>query len=547
MVAGRTYCALISAALCCGCMLIVPRGDETFRVDKPVLSADRARYVASDPAGEFPVATKDQVLAAWGKPDAIEPPQVIEEQTTNQGKEPAKDTRMRGVLLWGKADTGEMPKGRNERWIYKDGRRWKGTWLWILIVPLPLLYPTTNQLAVEYSGESAVAIETVNTSHGSMTFCGLYWFLIPMCLPGGKLESDKARFVSTHQLLPPNPQVGTVSTLAGTAGTVGSTDGTGAAASFNFPVGVATDSEGNIYVADTNNNTIRKITSAGVVTTLAGTAGNVGSADGTGAAASFSSPRGVAVDRAGNVYVADTYNDTIRKITPGGVVSTLAGTAGNVGSADGKAAAASFKFPAGVATDGAGNVYVADTDNGTIRKITPAGVVTTLAGTAGNVGSADGTGAAASFSGPRGVAVDTAGNVYVADTYNHAIRKITPRGVVSMLTAKAAFNQPSSVAIDAAGDVYVSDDYDNAIRRIALGGDVSTLAGPLVAGLRSPGGVATDSGGNVYVADTSNNTIRKIVPAAPARLDPGASGMVVTAASNTVAVVENLVRRISRR
>jgi sugar lactone lactonase YvrE len=422
---------------------------------------------------------------------------------------------MGGALLWGKADTAETPKGRNERWIYKDGRRWKGTWLWILIVPIPLLYPTTNQLAVEYSGESAVAIETVNTSHGSMTFCGLYWFLIPMCASGGQLESDKARFVSTRSLLP-NIVPGVITTLAGTAGAVGSTDGAGAAASFKYPASVATDGAGNVYVADTDNGTIRKITPAGVVTTLAGAAGNVGSEDGTGSAASFSSPRGVAVDRAGNVYVADTLNHTIRKITPGGVVSTLAGTAGSVGSADGKGAAASFKYPASVATDGAGNVYVADTDNGTIRKITPAGVVTTLAGTAGNVGSADGMGATASFSSPRGVAIDTAGNVYVADTSSHAIRKITPGGVVSTLAAGAALNQPSSVAIDAAGDVYVSDNYDNTVRRIAPGGDVSTLAGPLVAGLKSPGGVATDSGGNVYVADTSNNTIRKIVPAASA-------------------------------
>jgi sugar lactone lactonase YvrE len=219
------------------------------------------------------------------------------------------------------------------------------------------------------------------------------------------------------------------STFAGTAGVVGSSDGAGAAASFNFPVGIATDGAGNVYVADTNNGTIRKITSAGVVTTLAGTGGNVGSADGTGAAASFSSPRGVAVDRAGNVYVADTYNHTIRKITPGGVASTLAETAGNVGSADGKGAAASFKFPVGVATDGAGNVYVADTDNDTIRKITPVGVETTLTGTAGKAGNANGTGAEASFDSPGGVATDSTGNIYVADTVNNTIRKISLREV----------------------------------------------------------------------------------------------------------------------
>ena len=187
----------------------------------------------------------------------------------------------------------------------------------------------------------------------------------------------------------------------------------------------------------TRNDTIRKITPAGVVTTFAGTAGQSGSADGTGAAARFTNPEGTAVDGAGNVYVADTFNDTIRKITPAGVVTTLAGTAGQGGSADGTGAAARFAFPTGVAVDGAGNVYVADTDNDTIRKITPAGVVTTLAGTAGQSGSADGTGAAARFNSPFGLAVDGAGNIYVADEDNDAIREITPAGVVSTLAGTA--------------------------------------------------------------------------------------------------------------
>src|SRR5207302_1125096 len=171
--------------------------------------------------------------------------------------------------------------------------------------------------------------------------------------------------------------------FAGDLGGAGNVDGVGASARFNTPFGVATDSAGNVYVADTFNNTIRKITPAGVVTTLAGTAGVAGSTDATGAAARFTSPESVATDSAGNVYVADTGNNTIRKITPAGVVTTLAGTAGVVGSTDAIGAAASFGFPNGVATDSAGNVYVADTLNSTIRKITPAGVVTTLAGTAG--------------------------------------------------------------------------------------------------------------------------------------------------------------------
>ena len=188
----------------------------------------------------------------------------------------------------------------------------------------------------------------------------------------------------------------------GDGGPVGSADGTGSAARFNDPDGVAVDGAGNVYVADTFNDTIRKITPAGVVTTLAGSPGQVGSADGTGSAARFNDPEGVAVDAAGNVYVADTRNDTIRKITPAGVVTTLAGSPGQAGSADGTGSAARFDFPNGVAVDGAGNVYVADAGNDTIRKITPAGVVTTLAGTAGQSGSADGTGSAARFNASGG-------------------------------------------------------------------------------------------------------------------------------------------------
>src|SRR5205085_2340119 len=160
---------------------------------------------------------------------------------------------------------------------------------------------------------------------------------------------------------------------------------------------------------------IRKIAPAGVVTTLAGLAGNPGSDDGTGSAARFYDPSGVATDSSGNVYVADSGHQTVRKVNPAGVVTTLAGLAGNQGSDDGTGSAARFYDPFGVATDSSGNVYVADTRNHTIRKITPAGVVTTLAGPAGSRGSADGTGSAARFYHPGGVATGSSGNIYVAD------------------------------------------------------------------------------------------------------------------------------------
>ena len=351
---------------------------------------------------------------------------------------------------------------------------------------------------------------------------------------------------SNHTIRKITP-AGVVTTLAGLAGASGSADGTGGAARFNGPRGVAADAAGNVYVADTSNSTIRKITSAGVVSTLAGSALNSGSADGTGSAARFDIPWGVATDSAGNVYVADTYNETIRKITPAGVVSTLAGSPGLDGSADGTGSAARFDFPSGVATDSAANVYVADDSNETIRKITPAGVVTTLAGSANIEGSADGTGSAARFRSPEAIATDSGGNVYVAESSNKTIRKITPAGVVTTLAGSpglvgsvdgtgsaARFRSPEGVAADSGGNVYVTDTYT--IRKITAAGVVTTVAGsPNLVGsadgtggdarFLSPMGVATDSAGNVYVADTGSSTIRKITPAGVVTTLAGSAGL----------------------
>ena len=327
---------------------------------------------------------------------------------------------------------------------------------------------------------------------------------------------------------------GVVTTLAGSAAGSGYVDGTGSAARFFQPAGIAVDANGNTYVQEQVNETIRKITPAGVVTTLAGSVGNPGSADGTGTAAQFNFPCAVAVDINGNVYVADAGNSTIRAITPAGVVTTLAGSVGVSGSADGTGTAALFNNPHGIAVDtnSPPNVYVGDSGNNTIRAITPAGIVTTLAGSAGVTGSADGTGAAAQFNFPAGVAVDASGNVYVADEFNRTIRTITPAGVVTTLAglaghggsgdgtgSNARFRHPRAVAVDTIGNVYVADNSSNLIRKITSAGIVTTLAGlDVVSGAANgtgyaalfftPNGVAVDSAGNVYVSDLFNNTIR---------------------------------------
>lgn len=331
----------------------------------------------------------------------------------------------------------------------------------------------------------------------------------------------------------------TVTTLAGST-VSGSGNGTGTVARFKFPFGVASDGIGNVFVADADNNMIRMITAAGVVTTLAGST-TAGSINGTSTAARFSSPRGVTVDGKGNLYIADAANNMIRKITTGGVVSTLAGST-IAGNNNGTGTAASFNAPTGIAVDASGNVYVADADNNMIRKISAAGVVTTLAGST-IVGSSDGPGAAARFNHPSGIAVDAYGVCYVADQGNNMIRKITTAGVVSTLAGNsiaglvngsgllARFNHPVGIDVDALGNLYVGDQNNNEIRKVSATGTTTTIAGKgpadpgsangsgTTARFNVPRGIAADKLGNtIYVGDNGNHMIRRITadfPQAP--------------------------------
>ena len=279
---------------------------------------------------------------------------------------------------------------------------------------------------------------------------------------------------------------GTLTILAGGSCALFS-DGEGTSACFKDPRGGAVDRDGNIIVADMSNHRIRKVTPDGTVTTLAGS-GSPSFADGQGSSAHFNCPRGVAVDGDGNVIVADMGNHRIRKITPNGTVTTLAGS-GNASFGDGQGAFAHFGNPGSVAVDGDGNVIVADMSNHRVRKITPDGTVTTLAGS-GHACFADGQGSAAHFYGPSGVAVYGDGNVLMADHDNHRIRKITPDGIVTTLAGSghtkyadgkgtaAHLNCPAAVAIDHDGNVIVADYGNNKIRKVE-----AALTPPITAAL----------------------------------------------------------------
>jgi hypothetical protein len=336
-----------------------------------------------------------------------------------------------------------------------------------------------------------------------------------------------------------NVSTGQVTTLAGMADVNGSTDGTGAAARFSYLFGLAYDGAGTLFVGDSGNSTIRRVeVSTGQVTTLAGMAGALGSADGTGAAARFYEPGALAYDGAGALFIGDSGNNTIRRVdVTTGQVTTLAGMAGAFGSADGIGAAARFSRPYGLAYDGAGTLFIADGDNYTIRRVeVSTGQVTTLAGMAGALGSADGTGTAARFSRTYGLAYDGAGALFVADIFNNTIRRVEvstgqvttlvgmagARGSTDGTGAAARFDELTGLAYTGTGTLLVADSANSTIRRVEVStAQVTTLAGMASASgstdgtgaaarFSFPPELAHDGAGTLFVADAGNNTIRQV-------------------------------------
>lgn len=402
-----------------------------------------------------------------------------------------------------------------------------------------LLSTATSVFAQTYSFTTVAGSASQGSNDGSVTNAR---FFAPQ---GVTINAQGIVYVadSDNSIIREITPNGVVSTIAGQAGILGYADGSGTNTQFFEPKGIAADAGGNLYVVDTWNEEIRKLTLVSgnwQVSTLAGDAGLAGYADATGTNAEFDQPSSAVVDTSGNIYVTDSGNDLIRKITPAGVVTTIAGEPGNDSSLDGTNGNAHFAAPNGIAIDSVTNLYVTDGDN-TIRKMRAEGtnwIVTTIAGQANNYGSADGLGTNALFSGPAGITVDTNGNLYIADSFNKTIRKLTSlgtnwqsstvaglpgaQGLADGTNSGARFGSPVGMAVDTNDDVFVTDVNNNNIREVAISGTndvVTTFAGigpgsadgpGPAARFWSPTGVAVDSSGNIFVADLYNSVVRRI-------------------------------------
>ena len=333
-------------------------------------------------------------------------------------------------------------------------------------------------------------------------------------------------YLSDSQVVRRITTTGVISIVAGTTGTFTGDGGAVQLSRLSLPSGACADSIGALYIADTGNHRIRKVALNGTITTLAGTGEAGYSGDGGPAAsAKLSSPGGVAIDRQGNLYIADTGNHVIRRVTPEGSIATLAGTgAAGYGGDNVLASRSAFSSPGGVTVDSNGNLYIADTANHRVRKMFVNGVTVTLAGTgvAGFSGD-DGLATAAQLNAPLSTALDDTGNLYIADTGNNVVRRIAADGKITTLvrTQSAAWNSPQGVAVSR-GDVIVSDTGNHRLLRVTAAGYVQVIAGTTVSGfsgdggqaataaVSSPRGLFADSLGSVYFADSANHRIRKL-------------------------------------
>jgi sugar lactone lactonase YvrE len=330
-----------------------------------------------------------------------------------------------------------------------------------------------------------------------------------------------------------------ITTCAGT-GTAGFSGDGGPAtnAQFVYPQALAFDAAGNMYIADNSNSRIRKINTSGIISTVAGSSINGYSGDGGPAtSAKLNMPYGVAVDAAGNLYIADYFNHRVRKVNTSGVISTFAGNGTFGYSGDGAAAtSAQLYYPSGVAADAAGNVYIADNYNNCIRKVNTSGIISTIAGTGLQGSTGDGGPAtSATLYRPSSICVDAAGNIFIADYDNRRVRKVSNTGTITAFAgtgaggfsgdggqaALATFYNPSGVAVDPSGNVYIVDQNNSRVRKVNTSGIISTIAGstygyggdggdPVLAKIANPYGIALDATGKIYIADTYNQRIRKI-------------------------------------
>ncbi|WP_236053940.1 NHL repeat-containing protein [Streptomyces musisoli] len=337
---------------------------------------------------------------------------------------------------------------------------------------------------------------------------------------------------------------GTIITAAGTGEAGFVVDGGPAVGTkLNSPRGVAVDRSGNLYIADISNHRVRKVTPDGIITTVAGN-GQAGfvSDGGPAVATRLNSPQSVAVDGAGNLFIADYSNHRVRKVAPDGIITTVAGN-GQAGfvSDGGPAVATRLNYPMGVAVDRSGNLYIADHYNHRVRKVAPDGIITTVAGN-GQAGfvSDGGPAVATKLHYPWGVVVDDDGNLYIGDRHNHRVRRVTPHGIITTVAGNGiagyvadgapavatTLNYPAAVAVDGAGNLYIADGHNHRVRRVAANGIVTTVAGNGVAGyvadggpavgqqLYYPYGVAVAPSGDLYIADNSNHRVRKVFAAA---------------------------------